>query len=821
MEDPRIDNRDASNVSAKLLYSKTKVFIKPSANLQIPGILALVERSPEDYLLAWKPESEVPTEEAKTYEQQTEAAIDEKQSMPPKVTVTVPTPTPVSTTEQQHSSYAFSTSLKAIKSILVRPPTLNQWYGNMVINFQSGESSPPLWFHDDESSSTILQQKTQGGVSSERKNSSTIWGGDEIVNWIARLVNVQKSSDSGYLYILNNDQNLGLPSSNSTDKKPRPLSASFADSSKLSSSTPSSSGRARSNSSAHQPYIAYGLHTMPPPGMMGGMAFPPAALGEAAFEPRMDPLVATLKGAKWNLLEKFSQVTRFSRNTAAQFFDHPFTRPIVPLLPPSVQSLANNETVKATMADYDSARVFLAKWAAGVADQSEKAESFDQRYRHVGIWGHDDWEEETALGVFEVLNSDSDNSIPVHTRTSPVSLEQWNAFFDSDGVLSVGEPYVRSAIFRGCLEPAARKDAWLFLTGVFPWDSSKEQRELIKKERKDAYQALKAQWHGVPEVMESEHFCEQKHRINKDVHRTDRSVSLFASENLPNPGCSMYTSTNYHLEVLKEILCTYNVYNNDLGYVQGMSDLLSPVYAVVEEEGLAFWAFTGFMDRMQANFFRDQSGMHRQLLTMDIMLQFMDPSLYKHLQNTESFNLFFCFRWLLVWFKREFSWDDVLSLWDVLFTDHLSTQFHLFVALAILDQHRNVIMDHLKHFDEILKYINDLALTIQLDETLQRAEILFHQFQQRLEAVDNKRSELKNEIKEHQGWNDAELRIKTKNEMEKLPRINILLRSLLNNSTSNQTESSTTSRSRSSSVLSDDVKSKDDDSFVHLEQPSS
>jgi hypothetical protein len=26
--------------------------------------------------------------------------------------------------------------------------------------------------------------------------------------------------------------------------------------------------------------------------MMGGTAFPPAALGEGAFEPRMDPLVA-------------------------------------------------------------------------------------------------------------------------------------------------------------------------------------------------------------------------------------------------------------------------------------------------------------------------------------------------------------------------------------------------------------------------------------------------------------------------------------------------------------------------------------------------
>ncbi|KAG2174706.1 hypothetical protein INT43_005764, partial [Umbelopsis isabellina] len=557
---------------------------------------------------------------------------------------------------------------------------------------------------------------------------------------------------------------------------------------------------------------------MPAAGVMGGIAFPSQAFDSNFEPPTMDPLVATLKEAKWNLLEKFSQVTRFSRNTAAQFLDHPLTRPIVPLLPPGVQSLSNNETVKATMDDYDSARVFLAKWAAGLADQSEKSGPFDQRYRHVGIWGHDDWEEETALGVFEVLNSDSDNSIPTHTRTEPVSLDQWNSFFDANGVLSVGEPYVRSAIFRGCLQPSARKDAWLFLTGVYPWESTYEEREDIKKERKEAYDALKTQWHGVSQVLESSEFCEQKHRIDKDVHRTDRSVALYATENLHNPESSMYSNTNHHMEVLKDILCTYNIHNKELGYVQGMSDLLSPIYAVVEEEELSFWAFVGFMERMQANFFRDQSGMHRQLLTMDMMLQFMDPGLYKHLESTESFNLFFCFRWLLVWFKREFKWDDLLSLWDVLYTDHLSTQFHLFVALAILDQHRNVIIDHLKHFDEILKYINDLALTIDLEETLQRAEILFHQFKQRVEAVDNKRTALKKDIQEHSGWSDAERRVHKKEELEKLPRINIMLRGLLNNATTSIVEpldqSTPRSRSRSSSVWSDEGKPKDEDSFV-------
>lgn len=60
----------------------------------------------------------------------------------------------------------------------------------------------------------------------------------------------------------------------------------------------------------------------------------------------------------------------------------------------------------------------------------------------------------------------------------------------------------------------------------------------------------------------------------------------------------MHVGTNEHLETLKSILCTYNVYNTKLGYVQGMSDLLSPLYAIIGEEPLSFWAFAGFMERM-------------------------------------------------------------------------------------------------------------------------------------------------------------------------------------------------------------------------------
>ena len=184
-------------------------------------------------------------------------------------------------------------------------------------------------------------------------------------------------------------------------------------------------------------------------------------------------------------------------------------------------------------------------------------------------------------------------------------------------------------------------------------------------------------------------------------------MPLFAGEDIPHPDPESpfaEVGTNVHLEQLKDMLLTYNEHNTELGYVQGMSDLLAPIYAIIQDDAVSFWAFAGFMDRMERNFLRDQSGMRLQLKTLDQLVQLMDPDLYIYLQKVDSTNFFFFFRMLLVWFKREFEWDDTMRLWETLWTDHLSSNFHLFVALAILENHRDIIMQHLKGFDEVLKY---------------------------------------------------------------------------------------------------------------------
>ena len=51
--------------------------------------------------------------------------------------------------------------------------------------------------------------------------------------------------------------------------------------------------------------------------------------------------------------------------------------------------------------------------------------------------------------------------------------------------------------------------------------------------------------------------------------------------------------------------------------------------------------------------------------------------------------------WVLIAFKREFPFHDVLRLWEVLWTDYYSNNFVLFIALAILESHRDMILRYL------------------------------------------------------------------------------------------------------------------------------
>jgi hypothetical protein len=95
--------------------------------------------------------------------------------------------------------------------------------------------------------------------------------------------------------------------------------------------------------------------------------------------------------------------------------------------------------------------------------------------------------------------------------------------------------------------------------------------------------------------------------------------------------------------------------------------------------------------------------MKMQLCQLYNLLGSTEPQLAYYLNRHDSGNMYFCFRWLLVLFKREFSAVDILRLWEILWTDLPCKNFHLLICAAILDTEKNMLIENNYGFTEILK----------------------------------------------------------------------------------------------------------------------
>ncbi|CAF0712965.1 unnamed protein product [Brachionus calyciflorus] len=317
---------------------------------------------------------------------------------------------------------------------------------------------------------------------------------------------------------------------------------------------------------------------------------------------------------------------------------------------------------------------------------------------------------------YEMVTKVDLGPMPTVDRGPPVQKE--DLIFDKEGRLFNHER-IKQMIFRGGIQNELRITLWKFLLNYYEWDSTAKSREQKRKIRVEDYFRMKLQWKSISDEQKNKFSLikERENLIEKDVQRTDRTHPYFESDD------------NVHLVEMKDILMTYNMFNFDLGYVQGMSDLLAPIMVIMDNEVDSFWCFAGYMDKIESNFLMDQLNIKLQLSNLKALLEFFDSKFSHYLEKNESSNMYFCFRWILILFKREFSFPDINRLWEVLWTDSPCKNFHLLICISILLMKKDDIMTNNYGFNEILKFINDLSGRIDLEKTLKHAEGLFLQLQ--------------------------------------------------------------------------------------------
>ncbi|XP_013144941.1 PREDICTED: TBC1 domain family member 13 isoform X2 [Papilio polytes] len=172
-----------------------------------------------------------------------------------------------------------------------------------------------------------------------------------------------------------------------------------------------------------------------------------------------------------------------------------------------------------------------------------------------------------------------------------------------------------------------------------------------------------------------------------------RSESITTGDYAPlNEGCEA------HWEVVERMLFLYAKLNPGQGYVQGMNEIIGPIYHTFaidankeyreHAEADCFFCFTNLMAEIRDFFIRTldeaESGINYMMSKLSECVKMNDRIVWDRMERQELRPQYYSFRWLTLLLSQEFSLPDVERIWDSLFADPHRFNFLIYICCAMI-----------------------------------------------------------------------------------------------------------------------------------------
>ncbi|KAK1264431.1 hypothetical protein QJS04_geneDACA016138 [Acorus gramineus] len=181
-------------------------------------------------------------------------------------------------------------------------------------------------------------------------------------------------------------------------------------------------------------------------------------------------------------------------------------------------------------------------------------------------------------------------------------------------------------------------------------------------------------WH---QFFENTEIVEQ---IDRDVQRTHPSMKFFSGDSSVGQKNQM---------AMRSILHLFAKLNPAIGYVQGMNEVLAPLFYIfsmdsdeknaLHAEADSYACFVRLLSDSVDHFCKhlDNSsvGIMATLSHFSQLIKLNDEELWRHLEIFNKVNpQFYAFRWITLLLTQEFEFHDVMRIWDSLLSNPLGIQ---------------------------------------------------------------------------------------------------------------------------------------------------
>uniref|UniRef100_A0A8C1XJR2 USP6 N-terminal-like protein n=1 Tax=Cyprinus carpio TaxID=7962 RepID=A0A8C1XJR2_CYPCA len=266
-------------------------------------------------------------------------------------------------------------------------------------------------------------------------------------------------------------------------------------------------------------------------------------------------------------------------------------------------------------------------------------------------------------------------------------LKNWSKYRNSDRMIK--------RVYKG-IPLQLRGQAWVLLLDV----------EKVKSDNAGKYERMKEQ---------AQLYSPEIKQIDLDINRTFRNHIMFMDR------------FGVKQQSLFHVLSAYSVYNTEVGYCQGMSQIAAILLMFMNEED-AFWALSQLLTSqkhaMHGFFVPGFPKLQRFQNHHDQILSKLLPKLKKHLDKEQMSSGIYSTKWFLQCFIDRTPFTLTLRLWDIFILE--GEKVLTAMAYTILQLHKKQLLKmSLEDLREFLQekigesiYLNDDIVIEQLKDSM-------------------------------------------------------------------------------------------------------
>ncbi|PNY12743.1 TBC1 domain family member 13-like protein [Trifolium pratense] len=208
-------------------------------------------------------------------------------------------------------------------------------------------------------------------------------------------------------------------------------------------------------------------------------------------------------------------------------------------------------------------------------------------------------------------------------------------------------------------------------------------------------------------------------QIDRDLQRTHPDMPFFSAET---------SFSRKNREAMKNILLLFAKSNPAICYVQGMNEVLAPIYYVFRTdtdkqnaenaEADSFSCFVRILgdsvDHFCQQLDNSSSGILATLSRLSDLLKVNDEQLWHHLEFTTKIKpQFYAFRWITLLLTQEFKFEFILRIWDTLLSNTFGVQdmlLRICCAMLLCVKSRLLSGDFVANIKLLQHYPDDINL---------------------------------------------------------------------------------------------------------------